>query len=265
MVSSSETRLQALFAQLHEDEVDGEAMQPGGEGGFAAEAAELAEEVEEGLLGHVLGFGDVAEHAQAEGVDAAFVQRVELGEGLGVAVLGGFDGFGFAGDGRVALEEAGVRFVCRHGSLESLAWARFSSSFVGSSPVCMSAPDSCFQALSQTTVERFVTESWIEMAMTEVKVVCAAVDALDVRCADQDADEAGVEGAGEGDVGGALDDGAAVGEEGEGVGSAAEAEEEVVGAEVLDVGVLGEAGCAWRRGRWGGGARGSGRSCGRRG
>ena len=56
------------------------------------------------------------------------------------------------------------------------------------------------------------------------------------------ADEAGVEGAGEGDVGGALDDGAAVGEEGEGVGAAAEAEEEVVGAEVLDVGVGGEAG-----------------------
>ena len=56
------------------------------------------------------------------------------------------------------------------------------------------------------------------------------------------ADEAGVEGAGDGDVGGALDDGAAVGEEGEGVGAAAEAEEEVVGAEVLNVGVGAEAG-----------------------
>ena len=105
MVSSSETRLQALFAEVHEDEVDGEAVQPGGEGGFAAEAADLAEEMEEGLLGHVLGFGDVAEHAEAEGVDAAFVEGVELGEGLGVAVFGGFDGFGFAGDGRVAFEE----------------------------------------------------------------------------------------------------------------------------------------------------------------
>ena len=56
------------------------------------------------------------------------------------------------------------------------------------------------------------------------------------------ADEAGVEGAGEGDVGGALDEGAAVGEEGEGVGAAAEAEEEVVEAEVVDVGVGSEAG-----------------------
>ena len=42
------------------------------------------------------------------------------------------------------------------------------------------------------------------------------------------ADEAGVEGAGESDVGGALDEAAAVGKEGEGVGRAFEAEEEVV-------------------------------------
>jgi hypothetical protein len=45
------------------------------------------------------------------------------------------------------------------------------------------------------------------------------------------ADEAGVEGAGEGDVGGALDEGAAVGEEGEGVGWAFEAEKQVVEAD----------------------------------
>ena len=56
------------------------------------------------------------------------------------------------------------------------------------------------------------------------------------------ADEAGVEGAGDGDVGGALDDGAAVGEEGEGVRAAAEAEEEVVGAQGLNVRVGAEAG-----------------------
>ena len=66
--------------------------------------------MKEGLLGHVFGFGDVAEHAQAESVDAAFVQRVELGKGIGVAVFGVLDGFGFAGDWSVPLEEAGVRF-----------------------------------------------------------------------------------------------------------------------------------------------------------
>ena len=102
--------LEALLAQVHEDEVDGEAVQPGGEGALAAEAAELAEEVEEGFLGHVFGFGDVAEHAQAEGIDAALVERVELGKGIGVAVFGVLDGFGFAGDWSIPLEEAGVRF-----------------------------------------------------------------------------------------------------------------------------------------------------------
>ncbi len=81
-------------------------------------------------------------------------------------------------------------------------------------------------------------------------------------CRDLGADEAGVEGAGEGDVGCALDDGAAVGEEGEGVGRALEAEEEIVEA---DVSRGGRGGRAWRRSRWGDGARGSGRSCGRRG
>ena len=55
-------------------------------------------------------------------------------------------------------------------------------------------------------------------------------------------DEAGVEGAGDGDVGGAVDESAAVGEDGEGVRPAAEAEEEIVGAEGVDVGVLREAG-----------------------
>jgi hypothetical protein len=102
--------LEALFAEVHEDEVDGEAVEPGGESGLAAEAAEFAEEVEEGFLGHIFGFGDVAEHAEAEGVDAAFMQGVELGESIGVAVFGAFDGLGFAGNGSIPLEEAGVRF-----------------------------------------------------------------------------------------------------------------------------------------------------------
>ena len=85
--------------------IDGEAVQPSGEGGLAAEAADLAEEMEEGFLGHVFGLRDVAEHAEAEGVDAAFVKGVELGEGLGVAVLGRLDGFGFADDGRISFKE----------------------------------------------------------------------------------------------------------------------------------------------------------------
>jgi len=98
--------VKTLFAEVHEDKIDGEAMEPGGEGGFAAEAADLAEEVEEGVLGHVLCLGYVAEHAETEGVDAALVEGVELGKCLSVSVFGGFNGFRFAGDRRVPLEEA---------------------------------------------------------------------------------------------------------------------------------------------------------------
>jgi hypothetical protein len=48
------------------------------------------------------------------------------------------------------------------------------------------------------------------------------------------ADESCVEGAGEGDIGGALDDSASVGEEGKGVRSALEAEKEVVEADLAE-------------------------------
>ena len=90
-------------------------MQPGGEGGLAAEAAELAEEVEEGLLGHVFGLGDVAEHAEAEGIDSALVEGVELGEGIGIAIFGVLDGLRFTGYWSVPLEKAGVRFRLHSG------------------------------------------------------------------------------------------------------------------------------------------------------
>ena len=77
---------------------------------LAAKAADLAEEVKEGLLGHVFGFGDVAQHAKAKGIDAAFVQRVELGEGFGVSGLCALDRFGFAGDRGISFEQAGTGF-----------------------------------------------------------------------------------------------------------------------------------------------------------
>ena len=53
-------------------------------------------------------------------------------------------------------------------------------------------------------------------------------------------DEAGVEGAGKGNVGGALDDGPTVVEEGKGVFATAKAEQEVVGSKVLEVVLEGE-------------------------
>jgi hypothetical protein len=55
------------------------------------------------------------------------------------------------------------------------------------------------------------------------------------------ADEAGVEGAGEGDICGALNETAAVGKEGKGVEAALEAEEQVIEADFLNIAVGGEA------------------------
>ena len=55
------------------------------------------------------------------------------------------------------------------------------------------------------------------------------------------ADEASIEAAGEGDVGGAVDEGSAIGKDGEGVGAAMKAKQEGVGADVCDLGMGGEA------------------------
>ena len=77
-----------LFAKAHQDYVCGEAMEPGREGGFAAERVNFAEELEEGFLCEVLGFEGIAEHAEAEAVDAARVLAIERFESGGVAALG---------------------------------------------------------------------------------------------------------------------------------------------------------------------------------
>ncbi len=108
-------KLETLFAQVHEDEVDGETVQPGGEGALATEAIELAKEMKEGLLGHVLGFGYVAQHAETEGVDTSLVKSVERGKGVSVALFGALDRFGFAGDWSIPLKEARVRFRLHSG------------------------------------------------------------------------------------------------------------------------------------------------------
>ena len=66
-----------LFAEAHQDDVCGQAVQPGGEGGFAAEGVNFAEELKEGFLREVFGLEGVADHAEAEAVDAARVLAVE--------------------------------------------------------------------------------------------------------------------------------------------------------------------------------------------
>src|SRR5215469_1125795 len=71
-------------------------MQPGGERGVAAESGDFAVQLKKGFLREVFGFGDVAHHAQAQGVDAPLMKRVELREGIVVACLSPGKGVGVA-------------------------------------------------------------------------------------------------------------------------------------------------------------------------
>ena len=80
-----------LFAEAHEDDVCGQAMQPRGEGGFAAEGVDFAEELEESFLSEIFGFAWIAKHAEAKAVDAAGVLAVEIFESGGVTALGAED------------------------------------------------------------------------------------------------------------------------------------------------------------------------------
>jgi hypothetical protein len=105
--------LQALFAQVHEHEVDRQAVQPGGERALAAEAAQLAVQVQEGFLRHVFGFRNIAEHAQAERIYAPLVQGIEFGESVGIARFGALDRFGLSGNGWVAFKQP-RRGFCLH-------------------------------------------------------------------------------------------------------------------------------------------------------
>ena len=44
-------------------------------------------QLEKCFLGEVFGFGYISDHAQAEGVDAPLVERIELGESIMIAGL----------------------------------------------------------------------------------------------------------------------------------------------------------------------------------
>ena len=106
--------VEAFFAQVHQDQIYRKSMKPCRKSGFAAEASNFSEEMEESFLGHVFSFRDISEHAEAKRVDTTFMKRIELGERLCVSVFGRFDRFGFADDRRISLEGAGGRCILGH-------------------------------------------------------------------------------------------------------------------------------------------------------
>lgn len=80
----------ATLAKVHQHLINGQPMQPGREGRFAAEATHFAKELDENFLRQILGFNHVPRHAQTERVNAAIVPLIELLEGLHVALGGLF-------------------------------------------------------------------------------------------------------------------------------------------------------------------------------
>src|SRR5690348_16317786 len=108
---------------MHEHHVHREPVQPSREGAFTAEGADLAEQLQEGLLGQILSLGGVAGHAQAQRVNAAFVQVVEELEGLGFALLGAPDSLSLGPRfGRNGVMVQNV--VPPRCSIQVLAWTR---------------------------------------------------------------------------------------------------------------------------------------------
>ena len=82
LVGGVERRLvQMLNALPHQDDIDGQAVQPSGERRLRAKGVNLAEHLQEGLLRQILREGRVSRHAQANSVDAPAVFRVEMLEG----------------------------------------------------------------------------------------------------------------------------------------------------------------------------------------
>lgn len=74
-----------LGARVLQEDADGEAVQPGGEGAVAAEAGEDLPGAHEGVLGQLFRAAGVAGQAQGEPIDPPVVQAVQLLEGLRIA------------------------------------------------------------------------------------------------------------------------------------------------------------------------------------
>ena len=70
--------LDATFAKVHQDLVDGQPVQPGGKGRLTTKASNFSKELDEDFLCQVFGFRDVAGHSQAEGVNPAIMPLVKL-------------------------------------------------------------------------------------------------------------------------------------------------------------------------------------------
>jgi len=78
--------LDATFAKVHQDLVDGQPVQPGGKGRLTTKASNFSKELNEDFLSEVLSLRDVAGHSQTERIDPAIMTLVKLLKGRHVAL-----------------------------------------------------------------------------------------------------------------------------------------------------------------------------------
>src|SRR5271169_6326198 len=84
-----------FLAKAHEHDVNGHAMQPGGEGRFTTKGADLAEELKKGLLHEIFGIRRIVDHSQTESVDATAMQLIKKVESGRIPRLSAADGLRF--------------------------------------------------------------------------------------------------------------------------------------------------------------------------
>jgi hypothetical protein len=89
---------------MHQHLIDRQAMEPCGEGRFAAKRAYFAKELDKDFLSEVFGLRDVLRHSQAQAIDPAIMARVEFFVRSHIAPGGGL----------------GQRIICLRGDLRLL-------------------------------------------------------------------------------------------------------------------------------------------------
>ena len=80
--------LDAAFAEVHQDLVDGQPVQPGGKSGLTSKTSNFSKELDEDLLCKVFRLRDVTGHSQAERVNPAIMTLVKLLEGSHITLSG---------------------------------------------------------------------------------------------------------------------------------------------------------------------------------
>jgi len=82
---------QGAFAQMHENRIDGQAMQPSAEDGVASKRCKLAVYLQKGVLRQVFSEREIAHHAQTDREDVLFILCVQLRKCVFIANLGTAD------------------------------------------------------------------------------------------------------------------------------------------------------------------------------